>query len=100
MASTAPSPDTSAKYFRLSAKCISPLAYNNLANIPYPRSSPPPLDSSYTRIGRGNAHMPLVRNDERRTNHDERNPMTDAAKNLSYLTPTSVMNSKNSTSYL
>ena len=44
--------------------------------------------------------MPLGRNDERRTNNNERNPMTDAAKNLSFLTPTSVMNSLDSTSYL
>jgi hypothetical protein len=44
--------------------------------------------------------MPPARNDERRTNNDERTPMTDVAKNLSYLTPTSVINSMGSISYL
>jgi hypothetical protein len=44
--------------------------------------------------------MPLAPNDERRTNNDERPRMTDRPKNLSYLTPTSVINSMDSTSYL
>jgi hypothetical protein len=43
--------------------------------------------------------MPMGRNDERRTNNDERTPMTDVLENLSYLTPTSVMESLDSTSY-
>ena len=43
--------------------------------------------------------MPLGRNHERRTNNDERKPMTDRPKNLSFLTPTSVINSMDSISY-
>jgi hypothetical protein len=44
--------------------------------------------------------MPLGRNHERCTNNDRRKPMTDRPENLSYLTPTSVINSINSISYL
>ena len=44
--------------------------------------------------------MPLGRNHERRTNNDEQKPMTDRPENLSFLTPTSVINSMESRSYL
>ena len=44
--------------------------------------------------------MPLDPNDERRTNNDEQKPMTDRPENLSFLTPTSVINSMESRSYL
>jgi hypothetical protein len=44
--------------------------------------------------------MPMGYNDERRTNNDERIPMTDVLENLSYLTPTSVMESLDSISYV
>jgi hypothetical protein len=44
--------------------------------------------------------MPPARNHQRRTNNDERTPMTDRPKDLSFLTPTSVINSMDSISYL
>jgi hypothetical protein len=88
----------SAIYFQLSSKPTPPFIYSTLAafrRLPYPSTH---LTPPYTQVaGRRRYSMQLP--DSQTPRLPDSLPMTDRPKNLSYLTPTSVMNSMESTRY-